>query len=43
MDPVVLAGEPGRAQQLEGGDADLLALGEDADEPAGAENDDVAG
>lgn len=28
VDPVVLAGEPGSAQQLERGDDDLLALGE---------------
>ena len=35
VDPAVLAGEPGGAAQLEGGDDDLLTAGEpDADTPA---------
>ena len=37
MDPAVLAGEPGSAQQLEGGDDDLPVLGQDLD--AGAADD----
>ena len=32
VDPVVLAGEPGSAQQLEHGDDDLPVLGQDLDE-----------
>ena len=32
MDPAVLAGEPGSAQQLERGDDDLLALAQEPDE-----------
>lgn len=34
MDPVVLAGEPGSAQQLERGDDDLPVLDQDPDEAA---------
>lgn len=37
MDPVVLAGEPDSAQQLERGDEDLPALGQDRDEWAAAD------
>ncbi len=37
MDPVVLAGEPGSAAQLEGEDAALPALGQDPDEWAAAD------
>ena len=32
VDPVVLAGEPGSARQLEGGDDDLSVLDDDAAE-----------
>ena len=32
VDPVVLAGEPDSARQLEGGDDELPVLGEDTDE-----------
>ena len=37
MDPVVLAGEPGSASQLEGGDDSMPALGQDPDEWAAAD------
>ena len=37
MDPVVLAGEPGSAAQLERGDDELPALGQDPDEWAAAD------
>lgn len=37
MDPVVLAGEPGSAQQLEQGDDALPTLGQDPDEWAEAD------
>ncbi len=37
MDPAVLAGEPGSAQQLERGDDALPALGRDPDEWAEAD------
>ena len=37
MDPAVLAGEPGSAQQLERGDEGLPALGQDPDEWAAAD------
>jgi hypothetical protein len=37
VDPAVLAGEPGSAQQLEGGDDDLPVVGQDLD--AGAADD----
>ena len=37
VDPVVLAGEPDSARQLEGSDDDLPALGQDPDEWAAAD------
>lgn len=37
VDPVVLAGEPGSAAQLEHGDDELPALGQDPDEWAAAD------
>ena len=37
VDPVVLAGEPGSASQLEHGDEGLPALGQDPDEWAEAD------
>ncbi len=37
MDPAVLVGEPGSAQQLERSDDDMPALGQDPDEWAAAD------
>ena len=37
VDPHVLAGEPGSARQLEGGDDEMPALGQDPDEWAAAD------